>query len=284
MKLRTVFLSVAFLFAACGYEDSDLATRQSAMTSGGIAPIERPGNFVASDDDQVCYELNEIHGLEITSEVRGFKIDPPMSYSNGWVDFVLSADGKFLNWSSTNATVLGVIVKGGPNYNYYNYTGSGLSADGALRSPMQKKNTPQISHYNVCWQPTELPVGDEGCTPGYWRNHADRWAGAAPSDSFEATFGVMWLGSSYTLGQAIWATGGGAYALARHATAGLLNALGGVPNADGESVDYAYTAAEVIQMVQDAFDSGDFETNKDLLAAANETGCPLSGTSAQKAK
>jgi hypothetical protein len=36
--------------------------------------------------------------------------------------------------------------------------------------------------------------------------------------------------------------------------------------------------------VQDALDDGDLEGTKDLLAAANETGCPLGGTRAVKVK
>ena len=64
------------------------------------------------------------------------------------------------------------------------------------------------------------------------------------------------------------ATGGGVNALARHAVAALLNAS----NTDVAS---DFTVAEVIALVQDAIESGDFETAAQLLAAANEQGCPL---------
>jgi hypothetical protein len=138
---------------------------------------------------------------------------------------------------------------------------------------------PQISHYNLCYEPTP-PAGDEGCTPGYWRNHADRWQGVTSSADFDATFGVDLFATNITLGTAIWANGGGNNALARHATAALLNSFGGVPNGDGEKVDYPYTTAQVIQMVQDAAANGTIEETKDLFAAANELGCPLSGTRA----
>ena len=62
--------------------------------------------------------------------------------------------------------------------------------------------------------------------------------------------------------------GGGVNALARHAVAALLNAASG-------DVDSDFTVAEVIALVQDAVESGDFETAKNLLAASNEAGCPL---------
>ena len=62
--------------------------------------------------------------------------------------------------------------------------------------------------------------------------------------------------------------GGGAKALARHATAALLNA-------SNPTVGYPYTEAQVKQVVQAAYASGDFETGKNLLAGANEAGCQL---------
>jgi len=108
--------------------------------------------------------------------------------------------------------------------------------------------------------------GGEGCTPGYWKqeHHYDSWVGYSPSDSFDAVFGVSYGG---TLAEAAGANGGGANALARHAVAALLNA--------SSSVDYLYSTADVINMVQAAFASGDYEGTKDLFAAQNELGCPL---------
>ena len=73
-----------------------------------------------------------------------------------------------------------------------------------------------------------------------------------------------------TLLDALNATGGGVNALARHAVAALLNAS----NPDVES---DFTAAEVIALVQDAIAPGGItiEQAHQLLAAANEQGCPL---------
>ncbi len=114
------------------------------------------------------------------------------------------------------------------------------------------------------------PGGGDGCTPGYWKqpHHFDSWeaTGYAPADSFDAVFGVD--SSFETLLDGVGATGGGENALARHAVAALLNA-------SNPDVDYAYSAAEVIASVQDAYASGDFEGAKDALAEQNELGCPL---------
>jgi hypothetical protein len=123
------------------------------------------------------------------------------------------------------------------------------------------------------------PEGGEGCTPGYWKNHAgllknngkyqnDSWTGTgyATTDMYDTVFGVS---SSFggTLIEAAQRGGGGENALGRHAVAALLNAA--------SSVDYLYTTADVIAMVQAAYASGDFEGAKDDLAYENEMGCPL---------
>jgi hypothetical protein len=276
------------LLAAKGPQSGGtLGPSQPVTTGWEIVPVGYSGNFVASDDDQVCYEMSALGYIgEVTSEMRGFKIDPPVKFENDYLEITLSSDGKLLDWITFDATMLAIIVKGGANYNIYDYVGTGLSWDNGLGSPSNRTDRrtglpefPQISHYNVCYQPEDL--GEyTGCTPGYWRNHADRWVGTEPGELFGDVFGVDLFDPDITLGQAIWMTGGGASALARHATAALLNAYGGVPNEDGTTVDYPYTVDEVIEMVQDAVANGTIEATKDLFEAANELGCPLSGTRA----
>ena len=67
----------------------------------------------------------------------------------------------------------------------------------------------------------------EGCTPGYWKQdqHFDSWeaTGYEPGDSFDVVFGVA-SSNGWTLLEALDAGGGDENALARHATAALLNA------------------------------------------------------------
>jgi hypothetical protein len=111
--------------------------------------------------------------------------------------------------------------------------------------------------------------GGEGCTPGFWKQvqHFDSWTGYSPTDDYETVFGVD---ASFTLDLlgALEQGGGGEKALGRHAVAGLLNSTSG-------GVSYDYSTAEVIALVQAAYASGDFEGAKNLLEAANESGCPL---------
>ena len=117
---------------------------------------------------------------------------------------------------------------------------------------------------------TPPPPGDEGCTPGYWKQdqHFDSYpAGITPSTTFTSIFGV---GGSLTFLQALGLNGGDTNALWRHGAAAYLNAL-------STGVDYAYTTAQVIAIVQGtgAFAGQSVDERKNLLEAANELGCPL---------
>ena len=115
-----------------------------------------------------------------------------------------------------------------------------------------------------------VQLGGEGCTPGFWRNHLADWAPTdfSPGDDFDTTFDVNLFTRDITLEQAVKLGGGGVRRLARHGTAALLSAA-------HPSVDYPYTVAEVIALVQ----AGD----ADALEAANELGCDLNGTAATPA-
>ncbi|HEX2641512.1 MAG TPA: hypothetical protein VHU81_00865 [Thermoanaerobaculia bacterium] len=131
--------------------------------------------------------------------------------------------------------------------------------------------------------PPPLPVtGDEGCTPGYWKNHTDSWtaAGLSPSQTtvsvFSGASAFPSLGSA-TLLQSLQGGGGpgtlgAAKILLRAATAALLNAA-------HPGVDYTRTAADIVADVNAALTSNNRDTMLDLaseLDADNNLGCPLS--------
>jgi len=134
----------------------------------------------------------------------------------------------------------------------------------------------------VAPQPIETPP--EGCTPGYWKNHTERWDGANGDDftitvhhqaAFNMFFGVTSAQSGFpdsaTLLDGAAAGGGGLEALARHAAAGAASA--------DATINYSYTVWEVIDIYRDGVgaDVGplDVESAKNLLEAQNEAGCPL---------
>ena len=121
---------------------------------------------------------------------------------------------------------------------------------------------------------------DEGCTPGYWKNHTDSWPnGISPNHKVKDVFSQASLYSSLsnsTLLQALSFSGGSdltgaAGNLLRAATAALLNSA-------HSGVDYPWTTAQVISDVNSALAS----KNRDVILALasaldqdNNLGCPL---------
>ena len=131
------------------------------------------------------------------------------------------------------------------------------------------------------------PCGGEGCTPGFWKNNAANWEHSAwvyyfPSDDFSDTFGIpeqelrdkgKYFFTDPNLLDALNANGGGINALARHATAALLNISSGC-------VQYGIgSETELKTLVQGAIDgTGPYTINglHSMLADLNEAGCPIS--------
>jgi hypothetical protein len=122
--------------------------------------------------------------------------------------------------------------------------------------------------------------GDEGCTPGYWKQsqHFDSWFGYTPNQTLESVFDVPdGLGyDNTTLLEALNFGGGsgvagGARILLRSAVAALLNS-------SSPDVDYTMTTGEVIAAVNAALASGSRATMLTLAAELdtdNNLGCPL---------
>jgi hypothetical protein len=118
-----------------------------------------------------------------------------------------------------------------------------------------------IDDIQICREVPDEP-GEQGCTPGFWRNHLSQWAatGYSPNDDFDTVFGVNFFSPDITLHQAVILGGGGVNRVARHGVAALLSAA-------HPDVAYPYTVAQVIALVQ--------ALNGDALEQANELGCPL---------
>ncbi len=125
-------------------------------------------------------------------------------------------------------------------------------------------------------------IGQEGCTPGYWKNHTENWEEYSPSTSLGTVFSSL-AGTPYenvTLLEALSLRGGpgvdGArQILLRAATAATLNAA-------HEGLGYPYRRAHIpyniIKKVNEAILSGDRQRMVDVaktLDAANNLGCPL---------
>jgi len=147
-------------------------------------------------------------------------------------------------------------------------TATGTPADG---SPVTASDP---SHY------IGVTVGDQGCTPGYWKNHTDSWppTGYSPTQTVSSVFAQSTLypvGPSHMLNALGFAGGpgvdGAAEILLRAATAALLNA-------SHPGVSYPRTAPSVVADVNSALASQSRDTMLALAAALdadNNRGCPL---------
>ena len=134
------------------------------------------------------------------------------------------------------------------------------------------------SHYFGIEPP---PTGDQGCTPGYWKNHEDSWpaSGYSTSQKVQSAFAeasrYSAFGSARLLNALSFQGGstveGGVGNLLRAATASLLNAA-------HPGVDFPRTAAGIIGDVNAALASGNRDRMIDLasnLDKDNNLGCPL---------
>ncbi len=124
-------------------------------------------------------------------------------------------------------------------------------------------------------------IGDEGCTPGYWKNHTDSWppTGYATGDLVGTVFlsaaSYPSLGGQTLLEALSFGGGpgveGAAEVLLRAAVSSLLNAA-------HPDVDFPRTPAQVIASVNTALASGVRDTMLSLateLDQENNGGCPL---------
>lgn len=141
----------------------------------------------------------------------------------------------------------------------------------------------EVAALSVCQQSSGgEEEGDEGCTPGYWKNHTGSWAGTGYSPG--QTTGSVFSGASafpslasQTLLQSLQGGGGpgttgAAKILLRAAVAALLNAA-------HSGVDYPRTTAEIIADVNAALASNHRNTMLELASELdddNNGGCPLS--------
>lgn len=126
-------------------------------------------------------------------------------------------------------------------------------------------------------------IGNEGCTPGYWKNHTENWEEYSPDQTVGSVFALppsLAMYADVTLEEALAFRGGpgaegGARILLRAATAAFLNAA-------HEGLGYPYRRyddpGDIGPKITEALASGDRATMLSLAAwldEANNLGCPL---------
>ncbi len=130
---------------------------------------------------------------------------------------------------------------------------------------------------------TATNIGNQGCTPGYWKNHTQSWEEYSPQTLLKNNFtipGTLGVPANATFLQAL--QGGGGPDLHGAATILLRAAVAGYLNAAHEGVGYPYRRFtdpfNIKSQVNAALASGNRQTMLALagvLDAANNLGCPL---------
>jgi hypothetical protein len=126
--------------------------------------------------------------------------------------------------------------------------------------------------------------GEDGCTPGFWKNHTDYWP-VPVTTTFAEAFGATIPGKeSLTLLEMLNSRGGGEYAMFRQGAAAYLNSV--YESTVGEDVfNYPKSTSTVIRNVLDGLDplyelwphdnDDDLERRKNELEAANTGICEI---------
>lgn len=239
---------------AYGDDPTPGATRVTVPVSfnHGSEPGARPGQLIIASGD--------------TQPTRPDRID--ISNNPSLVNTLDGSDG--MSWDSDTITI--------------NIPGGAGSTTVQLFSEPMGQNPDsllwELGALRLCQTPVEEPPGEEGCTPGYWKNHTDSWAetGFSPGQTAGSVFSLGGFPSlaSRTLLQTLQGGGGpgtlgAARILLRAAVAALLNAA-------HPDVDYPRTTAEIIMDVNAALASNDRDTILELageLDDDNNFGCPL---------
>ncbi len=253
----------------------DVLTPSTITTISASAATVAPGGTVnltvtEQNDGQLALTSPQVVVNDGTSDIATL-VAPPDSgdtNTNGVLDV-----GETWTW-----TISGVVINADTTFTA---TGSGTDPlDNVITYPGDAQEQDAV---------TVTVTGNEGCTPGFWKNNAVNWEANAwcdaysPDDLFSAVFGVtitIFTGgnpknnANYitdpTLLQALGANGGGINALARDAVAALLNAC-------SDCVNFGLTTDEVIAEVQAAIAAGDaaIQSLHEDLDFLNNAGCPI---------
>jgi len=116
----------------------------------------------------------------------------------------------------------------------------------------------------------QVVPGDDGCSPGYWKNHPESWAasGFNTTDDFDTIFSVNAFDPDRSLMNALRSGGGGMNKMGRMATAALLNA-------SHPGVNFPLSITQVINQVHNAITSGNLEPLASDLDVLNNLDCTL---------
>ena len=137
-----------------------------------------------------------------------------------------------------------------------------------------------VDRSNICSFIVTVPscAAQEGCTPGYWKNHPNAWRCYSTTQTVGSVFiGVDASLAGETLLQAL--QGGGGPGLVGAETILLRAAVAALLNACRLGTNYPLTQAQIITMVNAKLATGDRSQILNLATVLdnyNNLGCPLS--------
>jgi hypothetical protein len=242
---------------------------------------------VAQANDIIICKKNDATNPVPTGSVFNFTIDPVAPGSNpSSPNFQLTVDGDCVSYVDVGQgphTITEAVPAGEADSNITVDPPERLvSFDltlGTVVANAEDVATPTtVTFYNKM-VPQPPPPGNQGCTPGYWKQsqHFDSWVGLSPTDLVSSVFsGALPALAGETLLDALQGGGGngligGEKILLRAAVAALLNA---------NSIDYPFMYADIVTAVDMALANGNRDADIALggiLDAANngQGGCPL---------
>lgn len=243
-----------------GTKTINFGVKDTATLSGGFFPTGTINFTLFKDDTKPidCSAENKIHSELVAVDGNG-------------------------NYMSS-----GVLITMSGNYSWVaSYSGDGNNTE-AVNSCNEETESfmamEPLGMLKISKLIEEIEMG-EGCTPGFWKNNADKkgavaWPeGFSPDDTLSDIGIVNDIGvnvTSITLIQALNFGGGETLEdaernLLKHAVAAILNAA-------NDDVNYDLTVAEIVEMVNEALASDDRDTILDLkdeLDDLNNQLCPI---------
>ena len=266
----TLSLASALVVAACG-ESALVAptTKVTGRTASGFGFVGSIGDYVWLDANGNGIQdvgevglagvtLNLYAGSTCTGTPIGTQLSDPSG--NGFYLFAPLAAGTYS---------VQVVTPSGYSPTTVNAAGSTSANDS---NPACSTVTIADGEFNGTVDFGFVPavVANEGCSPGYWKNHTNWPTPYTKSELFSAVFSNAFPGK--TLQQVLSTGGGGLTALGRQTVSALLNAksLG--------AADFGLTTASVISQFNAAYASGNYaplQTYFESLTDVNGRVCPL---------
>jgi len=211
--MKTIFKSfflvavLALVLAGCDKSDNSMSDvnlkstdTEWAISKGGITPWFHVGNVNKCSDVGYDCVISDICTETINFDAGTGKFDA--DFPEG-IMVTMSADGKYVTWSSDRPVTGAVVVKGGSDAHVYEYAVC-TSGDTDLVSPKvgQDKNIPTLSHLVFCFQ-----YCDEECFE--WKEET-AWGGTYPgpipvNPKTKKPAGAWWFLYDGDGAQSIWA-------------------------------------------------------------------------------